>query len=161
MALLDPTWFTGLETAATTAGGIIAGAVGAFVALRKGWFSDSALIHLMKSLQEERDHANTQRDAALKVAKDTQDLRHADLVKIATLEVEKAACEQRASKCEEHARECQTRVKEGEERLVKQSEKLLHARMRASLFFQALVKVDPDTARRLGEWQPTEEDQQP
>lgn len=154
MAPFDNQWFTGWETALTGLGTAVAGAGAAFIALRKGWFSDSAMIDLLKTLQAERDLAKTERDAAIKVAKDAQNLRYEDAVTIATLEADSHACQERAAKCEDHARECQQRVRDTEERLVKQSEKLLTARMRATLFYEELAKRDLAAAERLGKWEP-------
>lgn len=59
MSVLD-TWFTGLQTAATSVGTAIAGAVGAWLALRKKVGSDTSELGLMKALQTERDTYKTE-----------------------------------------------------------------------------------------------------
>jgi chromosome segregation ATPase len=54
VSVLD-SWFTGVQTAATSAATAIAGALGAWLALRKKVGTDSSELGLMKALQTERD----------------------------------------------------------------------------------------------------------
>jgi hypothetical protein len=146
MSLFDPTWFTGVETAATTLGGIAGGAIAGFLlAWRQLSKTQNAVAKELgetgwiKDMRQERADALKEIGAArveLKEIARENGMLHAQVAAYRErLKEHDEGREQRAGACEERVRAL--------------SEQVLDQKLANGRLFMALAKVDQPTAERL------------
>lgn len=142
MALFDDQWFTGLQTAATSFATAVAGAIGAWLAMRRKVGTDSSELGLLKALQGERDAYKTQWLEAMNSRLQTQET----IGGLKALVKELQEREQKLLDAEMHHREklggCDERVRLLTEANMEQ--RLLNGRM-----YTEMVKLDPVVAAQF------------
>jgi hypothetical protein len=153
MALFDPTWFTGFQTAATSFATGCAGAFGAWLALRRKYSEDTT--EIKKDRGEEKWISNTVQERS-DAFKEVGALR-AQLTEYAT---KNARLEAKLEMCDEAAkgREEERHRQAGacEERVRSLSEELLEKNLLNGRLFIELVTLDKALAERLmlEHWRP-------
>lgn len=146
MALFDPTWFTGLQTAATSFATACAGAVGAWLALRRRYSEDSTEIKKDRGEWQWIQSAISEREKALREVEEARDVHTEDVRSIARLEARLEAMAERLKALEE-ARERQ--IGACEERVRSLAEQVLDQKLANGRLFMALARVDKPEAERL------------
>jgi hypothetical protein len=143
---VDLSWFTGLETALTSLGTAMAGAIGAWFALRKRVSADTTSIaedrvarSMLETMQKEREAAikeareawlamMQERDRAVEEARTAWEARTEDAKKIVMLEQQLVALS---------------------ENYRRQSEELLAFRLRTQKLVAIVAKLDPTASHLL------------
>lgn len=146
MALFDDQWFTGLQTAATSMFTAVAGAFGAWLALRRKYSEDSTEIRKDRGEWTWIQQAVSEREKALREVDEARDIHTEDVRSIARLEAKLEAMVERLKALEE-ARERQ--IGACEERVRSLAEQVLDAKLANGRLFMALAKVDKPEAERL------------
>lgn len=146
MALFDDQWFTGLQTAATSMFTAVAGAFGAWLALRRKYSEDSTEIRKDRGEWTWIQQAVSEREKALREVDEARDIHTEDVRSIARLEARLEAMVERMKALEE-ARERQ--IGACEERVRSLAEQVLDAKLANGRLFMALAKLDKPEAERL------------
>ena len=149
-------WLTwdGFYTAATNLATGLAGAGAAWFALRRRYAKDSSEITETRLGTSLLQTFKTERDAAVKVARESLDLRLTDAVTIATQALKLETCEQRMTECQERTGKAEARAAAAEEHSRAQAEELLIAHMQADTLAALVARLDPEEAARLARRMP-------
>jgi hypothetical protein len=145
-------------TAAIT--GLVIGAGGAVLKLRRSFAKDNSDIKLERSdaragtwlneaLMARATQAETERNATMRAAKEMLDQRMVDVEKIARTEERLRHAEEDIVECRDRAQRAETRAAVAEDHMRKQAEQILVQSMNIDRLTTALARYDPEESARL------------